>query len=223
MHRPARLLRSIATLVLLLALAACASAPPPSPTGRRLAVPPDQYAAAFGAAKDVLRAHGFALARVDARAGVLTTQPRHAAGLATPWIPHSTTLSDAAAGVLHRDRRTAEVRFRPAAGGPTPDLRDDPPELVAEVVVTVERVFVPGRRPDPTSIRLTAISPDTTPRISSTPGRAPGPAPAAATLRSTDAPDLIVQPVRRDTELAREIAARLRDALAEAQTTQING
>jgi len=109
-----------------------------------------EYARTFDAAKNVLRDAGFTLDRVDASRGVISTRPRTSSGLATPWIERSTTPGAGAAGVFHRERRVATVRFERAGPGDA-----DPGSIVARVEVTVERLGAPGRKPEPSSIRLT--------------------------------------------------------------------
>lgn len=115
----------------------------------------DEYSAAFDAALDVLRERGFELDRVDARAGVITTAPRASAGLATPWIPHSPTLMDAADTTLHPDRRMALVSFTPiGASEPEADLREQEGELLVTVEVPRLRLRRVGRHLDSTAIRF---------------------------------------------------------------------
>ena len=132
--------------IVCLAAAGCASTPPAT-ADADFQVTDDQYEVAFAAAKDVLRDAGFALDRVDATRGVITTRERSSSGFATPWIDHATTPGDGAAGVLHRERRIAEVRFVRESGGPDAPIR-------AEVEVTIQRIGAPGRQPEPSSIRI---------------------------------------------------------------------
>ena len=54
-------------------------------------VEPGQYAVAFDTARDVLRDNLFTLDRVDGRAGVITTQAKRSAGLASPWDGEQST------------------------------------------------------------------------------------------------------------------------------------
>ncbi len=143
-------------LVLLIAffgcahLAGCAGAPVRKESGS-FVVPESDYQRTFVAAKDVLRDAGFTLDRVDASRGVISTRPRASSGFATPWIEHSTSPGAGAAGVLHRERRVATVRFdRPDPGNESGET------IVAHVEVTVQRLGAPGRKPDPASIRLTS-------------------------------------------------------------------
>ena len=133
-------------------LPGCAATPKP-PSDPTFQVQAGDYPAAFAAAKDVLRAQGFALERVDSARGVITTRPRASSGLATPWIDHATTPGDAVAGVLHRERRLVEVRF---ATDDASDLPADEKPIVATVEVTVQRLGAPGRKADASSIRLTS-------------------------------------------------------------------
>lgn len=153
-------------LCILVPLISGCAAPPPA----RFSITPEQYDAAFAAARDVLRDRHFDLARVDARAGVITTQPSSSAGLATPWIDHTDTLEDAATGLMERERRRVEVRFLPTgsaasaapaeASSPDADLRSLPGPYDVDVRVVVERIYQPGRRVDATGVRLTSLAQD---------------------------------------------------------------
>lgn len=159
------LTRMRTSLILLLctftALAHGCAAPKPA----RFSIAPEQYDAAFAAAREALRDYHFDLARIDARAGVITTQSASSAGLATPWINHTDTLGDATTGLTEFERRRVEVRFLPsdaaidAAGAatlpdPTKDVRTLGGPLTVDVHVVIERIYRPGRRPDATGVRL---------------------------------------------------------------------
>jgi len=157
MSRLAWLLVSVATLL----SGGCSRAPAPE----FIDIPADNYAEAFQATKDVLRAWGFELDRVDARLGVVTTHPRASAGLATPWIPHSRGLADSTAGLLHHERRIARATFAPRKDEGPPevldpasplDLRTIDTPLVLMMSVEVQRLYRPGQRLAPASIRLTS-------------------------------------------------------------------
>ena len=200
----------------------CSAAPKHPPAV--IEVPAGEYPKAFAAAKDALRDYAFELDRVDAVSGVITTHPRGSSGIATPWIPHTSTMQDTVRGLLERERRTVVVTFReggsaagaatgegehveasaptPASGSaenppkndsaptvaagtsaptpaegaakgasprkssePNPALAFEPlanPDgpLTVEVLVRVERVYKPGRRVDPTSVKLMSFSSD---------------------------------------------------------------
>jgi hypothetical protein len=110
------------------------------------------YETTFAAARDVLRDAGFSLERVDAARGVITTLPRSSSGFATPWIDHATSPGDAAAATLHRERRFAEVRFERAPSTQGADTGT----ILGRVEITIERLGAPGRKPEPTSIRLSS-------------------------------------------------------------------
>ena len=146
----------------LAALAGCSTPPGPTPAAS-FTFDAATYEEAFDAAKDVLREMSFDLDRVDARRGVITTRARSSSGFMTPWIAHADSSEEAVEGVLHRDRRTAIVNFR-AADPPAPigsvDLREFDGLIYADVEVIVERAYVAGRRPEPTSIRMTSFTID---------------------------------------------------------------
>ena len=144
------------------ALLGCQSAAPGS-TSLRIA--PGAYATTFAAFKDELRAFGFELDRIDARAGVITTRPHFSAGLATPWIGDESTIRQEFEGFLNRQRRTIRVVFTPTdtEPGSTPidarvDTRTLDVELRAQVEAIVERIHRIGLRPSTASIRLSSVT-----------------------------------------------------------------
>jgi len=113
-----------------------------------------RYAEAFEDAQDVLRAQGFELERVDARAGVITTRPLASSGLWTPWQTVERRVRDEAEATFHRERRRAEVRFLgPEQSPPTVDA-----PVRADVDVRVERVYHPGVRASAASVRLRHVA-----------------------------------------------------------------
>lgn len=132
------------------------------------AVPAGAYSATFEAARNVLRDERWLIERVDASAGVLTTQRR------------ADLVVDDAAGTLenlaNRQLRHVRITFEPAEGGAapippadaqdpertslSPDLTAGDVPLVMKVSVLIERVQRPGRRVQSDSIRLTSYSSD---------------------------------------------------------------
>lgn len=154
------------TLGVWLLAGACAS-PLRENTGTNGAtIPAGRYDDAFHAAKDVLRAAHFDLERIDAAAGVITTQPRSSAGLATPWLDYDETFAEGVNDLIHRDRRRVTIRFDPSDRPDASALVDrrtlDVP-LNMRVTIDVERTYVTGRRANPSSIRL--ISRTTDPQL----------------------------------------------------------
>lgn len=141
-------------------------------------VPTGAYAAAFDAARDVLRQHRFTIDRVDAREGVITTAPKPTAGLASPWDREQTSFRDEIADLLHDHQRVVTIRFEPA-GAPPPTGREigaqtapaAPPRdltttdgpLRAEVTVVLLRLRRGTWRPESESIHLSTFAGDTTP------------------------------------------------------------
>lgn len=125
-------------------------------------IEPAQYAAAFDAAREALRAHRFELDRVDAAGGVITTSPAPGAGFATPWIDHTDTVEDGLKSTINDERRVATVVFSlQGANAEAPaDLRLASQPLDVSVRVSVERLYRPGRRPDATGVRLGSFATD---------------------------------------------------------------
>lgn len=145
------------------ALVGCASSPRGPDGPPPLYIDAADYPQAFGAAKDLARECEFELDRVDARAGVITTQPLISAGLATPWIPHSGSVAGSVQGLIQHERRSATIRFLPAGSGDAPppelfDFRDFEGQVEIVVEVELQRVHRPHRRPSIASIRLTSFA-----------------------------------------------------------------
>jgi hypothetical protein len=125
-------------------------------------VPAGRYTEVFSAMRDTLRNHGFLLERVDAFSGVITTQPKGTAGLATPWDPEQQTAGDELSDLAHRHQRVVRVTFAPESAddaqtpsapsplaptrpGETPtDLRTATGPLTMRVVATVYRLHTSG-------------------------------------------------------------------------------
>jgi len=119
--------------------------------GAALAVP--RYATAFDAARATLRNSGFILERVDARAGVITTQPKTTAGLLTPWDREQSTVTQEVEDLLQRQQRVVRVEFEGVDGA----------ALGAEnaarvrVHVVVQRLHIPGHKLEPEAIRQSSF------------------------------------------------------------------
>lgn len=153
-----------------LALAGCAGSPGTIGAGGRVAVEPGRYEIAFAIARDELARLGFRIERVDAYAGVITTQPKPSGGLATPWDREQTSLASEAADLFHPQRRTVRIAFVPAGqegtlpgdepmtqitgeGMPEPMTALAPTTpLVARVEVLIEREYRPHLRVSPVSV-----------------------------------------------------------------------
>ncbi|MFI4898123.1 MAG: hypothetical protein ACIARR_09880 [Phycisphaerales bacterium JB059] len=150
-----------------LALGGCRSAEGPASVD----LEPGAYARAFDETRDLLLARQFTLERVDARAGVITTQPKPTAGLATPWDTEQSSLGQEVEDLMNQQERQVRVVFAPASDAsapePTPgpadapvDLRDAAGPLVARFEVSLLRVSVPGARIEPSVISLSSRTVD---------------------------------------------------------------
>lgn len=120
----------------------------PAPT---LTVAPGAYAQAFEAAKRALRDVGFLLERVDAQAGVITTQPNDSIGVFAPWDPVQSGVDQELDDAMHRQNRVVRVEFAPAGAAPSSidantDLRQSSESLAMRVQASVNRTYYPGRR-----------------------------------------------------------------------------
>jgi hypothetical protein len=147
-----------------------------------------EYQYAFDAARDVLRDNQFSLERVDASAGVITTQ-------------RSTAMREPV-DVLQRRARLVVVNFSPAQAGELgqamspADVRDVTTPLAMTVKVIIERIEVPGWQIPPSSVRLASRTSD--------------PEKAAADLEP-----LYTVPVGEDAELAASLAGQIRRRLGQ--------
>lgn len=112
-----------------------------------LTISADDYPGAFDAARDALRQAGFTLDRVDAAAGVITTEPL--GGLAAVKSP---LLREAGGASLHRTAWRARAIFTPDDKKNTPDLRLDPGTRTLRFEVVELREYRPSRRIDTTSV-----------------------------------------------------------------------
>lgn len=172
------------------------------------------YATAFNAAIEKLRELGFQPDRIDARAGIVTSEPLGSAGLLTPWDRTQGSLGDELGDAVHRQRRVVRIEFVPvndAEPDPQSPLVTSPGSqagpvsipapvgesraLSARVRVTIERVERANEQLDPSSIRL------------STRGRDD----QLAARRMWPTYSVARQ---RDVDLEREIAGAIQDALA---------
>ncbi|MCA3006204.1 MAG: hypothetical protein LW650_13590 [Planctomycetaceae bacterium] len=107
------------------------------------------YAAAFEAVGEALRDEGFLLERVDAAAGVITTQRS----------TRATELGD----VISRRQRQVRAEFVPEGqerADPAGDLRSGPQATRLRLTVRVEDIHRPGWRVPTSSVRLATRTSD---------------------------------------------------------------
>ncbi len=160
--------RLVALFGLAFVLVGCAASDPAPPT---FLVSAGHYADAFDATRDTLRTMQFELDRVDARAGVITTRPKHSAGIATPWDREQSTLSQEWEDFTNEQYRSVRILFEPTAGraagsrqsdgsSPASDLRTFSGDLTGTVIIVIERKSRPNWRIDTTSIRLSSFARD---------------------------------------------------------------
>lgn len=138
-------------------LAGCASRP--TSTGE-FAVPGDQYAPTFDAARTVLLDWGFEIQRVDARSGVITTFPKESGGLATPQDRDQSSAADEFEDFLNLQSRTVRVEFVSPSASPEVDLRTAGGDLTMRVRAIVWRRHRPGWRLEPSGVTLSTWTTD---------------------------------------------------------------
>ena len=108
-----------------------------------------RYEQVFLTAKEVLRDHRFAINRVDAARGVLTTYPKKSVGIATPWDREQSSLGQDLEDFANQQDRTVRIDF----------FHDDTNERVGvRVVVELHRVHRPNWRVETESIRLSTYA-----------------------------------------------------------------
>jgi hypothetical protein len=109
---------------------------------------PIEYPLAFDAAREVLRDMGFMLDRVDAQAGVITTQPKGSAGFATPWDRAQSTAGQEVEDFIERNRRVVRIDAGPSdqTQAEGDDLRRVTTPITMRVSVEVARMHTSGRR-----------------------------------------------------------------------------
>lgn len=204
------MLRKILPLLFVLPLAAGCASRDTGPV--EFTIAPGQYAAAFDAAKEVLRDYRFDLERVDARAGVLTSTPKSTGGLATPWDRDQSSMGQELEDMANNQQRRVRITFEPAGaapptgdGGaqasanhpPVPDVRLAEGPIVARVQVAVDRVQRPLWRVEETSISRSSFARD--------------PALAARGMQPSYA-----VPFSQDPRLAQRIARAIEDRMTRA-------
>lgn len=170
-------------LILLLSLACvltgCASrGPTASGAGGKFIAEPGQYAAAFDIARDELAGMGFAINRVDAYSGVISTRPKASGGLATPWDREQTSFRSEIADLMHPQQRLVRISFIPESaasriptdepvtqitgeGAPISIEETGQTEpLVGVVEVMIERVYKPYTRVSTVNVLSTSQTRD---------------------------------------------------------------
>lgn len=80
-------------------------------TTRVVDVAPGRYAEAFDAARETLRDYNFTLDRVDARTGVITSEPRFSIGLLNPIDPVQSTSRQEIQDLMNQQDRRVRVAF----------------------------------------------------------------------------------------------------------------
>ena len=105
----------------------------------------DSYEALFDATRRVLEDYRFAINRVDAARGVLTTYPKRTAGLASLWDKEQSSLGQEWKDLVNQHKRLVRVRFErdPLGSGAS-----------ATVLVELQRIHRPHWRVEPESVRL---------------------------------------------------------------------
>lgn len=155
MNRVTRLILLVGTVVAMCGLTACTRNHPSAELAAdedsrpvaALVIASGEYTRAFAASRDVLRDFGFALERVDAQTGVITTQQRGTGGVVTPWDSMQSTFAQELEDAGQRHRRVARLEFAAMDGSggivsgaaTPPDLRRYPGPVEVRAWVDVYR------------------------------------------------------------------------------------
>lgn len=119
----------VAILTVLLPLVGCSSS---RATDRSASIAPGQYPAAFDAAREVLRDYKFTLSRIDARAGVIMTEPRFSYGIASPFDPVHLSARDSVRDFMNQQDRRVRITFSRPGEDPPPELEAGAAETPAD-------------------------------------------------------------------------------------------
>lgn len=104
---------------------------------------PGSYERVFDLTRERLMDYRFAIDRVDARRGVITTHPKRTSGLASPWDQEQSSLSQEWEDLINEHRRVVRVEFDRQATPPT-----------ARFTVELLRTHRPNWRVESESVRL---------------------------------------------------------------------
>ena len=148
---------------------------------------PGRYDEAFDAVRDVLSEFRFAIDRVDARRGVITTHPKRSAGLGTPWDREQSTLTQEWEDLINEQRRVVRVEFE----------QGEESSNQARVRVEVLRTHRPNWRVQSESVRLSTHA-------------------RSRDVNGELEPGSYLEPVGLDTALAWRLAAAINDRLRGA-------
>ena len=142
------------------------------------------YVNVFDATREVLMDYRFAIDRVDARGGVITTHPKRSAGLATLWDKEQSSLAQEWEDLINEQRRVVRVEFD----------REEDGTAQARVSVEVLRTHRPNWRVQSESVRLSTHA-----RYRSAEGKLE--------------PGSYLEPVGLDTALAERLASAIDERL----------
>lgn len=195
-------IRSIRSVSVALVLASLLGACTPANIAPTFDVAQGDYARAFEASVETLREYRFTIDRIDAAAGVVSTESKASSGLATPWDVEQSTPTQEVEDLLAFNSRVVRVTFEPRAWSQT----TNPPEIEADqfsagpmvgrVDAVISRRYVRGWRVSPMAILLSDFTYDTQ-------------AGAKGQPQQFDAP------LTRDERLAARIASRIRERLSQ--------
>jgi len=110
------------------------------------------YAQAFARAREVLADNRFAIDRIDATRGVISTHPKRTLGMVSPWDGEQSSLKQEWEDFANQQERTIRVAFAPVDGFTLASEGDF--ELTVEVIV--HRVHRPNWRIETESVRLSS-------------------------------------------------------------------
>lgn len=211
MPRPPAPFARLAALLALVSSVLTACSAPDVP--RTVTFDAADYPRVFELTQETIRDYRFEFARVDARNGIIATELKPSAGLATPYDREQQTLGQEWQDLVNDQLREVRVWFRavPGPGEPAPapgtspgpalrtdrDLRRIDGSIEATVEVTIHRRRNPGSQVETENIAASNSW-------------------ASPQLRSRGIYRGMTTPLRRDDDLARAII----DDVTEAMTAQ---
>lgn len=114
-------------------------------TSTSVEIAPGRYAEAFDAAREALRDYDFTLDRVDARTGVITSEPRFSVGLVNPVDQVQSTGRQEIQDLMNQQDRRVRVAFARPGVEPVFDVApDDSVESPAEAPPPRDGVLIDG-------------------------------------------------------------------------------
>jgi hypothetical protein len=119
----------------------------------RISFDSSAYQDVFSASREILREFRFAINRVDAARGVITTHPKRTVGFVSFWDQEQSSVSQEFEDFANQQERSVRVRFRQAEDSDSSALTT---QSELSVVVLLYRVHRPHWRVESETLRLSS-------------------------------------------------------------------